>query len=265
MKESLLISWLCSRHLILRSRSYDFRLQTAVRIDVDRRFYTSEDDRRRESQSDKSADANLLEMNITDLIDFSPIYKSIHINLFLNCKEEFSKHYQREKQKQAPVILDISPKMHESFDAFKKYLQRVTGFFIVEDHVMNTTEGLIDQRFYYDLCERATQQLLSVLRRAVVRRIKILFCFCFKLFFLTVRFFTRKTIFTFSNFLWTWLLSMGWSQKLRFVRFETIFRCDFLENLFSRKNDSNLFFRHNILIPMLCWTWKWSSFFFAPR
>ena len=65
--------------------------------------------------------------------------------------------------------------MHESFDAFKKYLQRVTGFFIVEDHVMNTTEGLIDQRFYYELCEHATRQLLAVLRRAVVSRETISF------------------------------------------------------------------------------------------
>ncbi|CAF4385459.1 unnamed protein product, partial [Adineta steineri] len=116
---------------------------------------------------DGTIDSALMNMNITELIDFSPIYKSLHINLFLNCKEEFSKHYQREKTKQAPVIMDVPPRMHESFDAFKKYLQRVTGFFIVEDHVMNTTEGLIDQRFYYELCERATQQLLAVLRRAV--------------------------------------------------------------------------------------------------
>jgi hypothetical protein len=127
------------------------------------------EDRNKEQQPvDGTVDTALINMNITELIDFSSIYKSIHINLFLNCKEEFSKHYQREKQKQAPVIMDVPPKMHESFDAFKKYLQRVTGFFIVEDHVMNTTEGLIDQRFYYELCERATQQLLSVLRRAVV-------------------------------------------------------------------------------------------------
>jgi hypothetical protein len=139
-----------------------------------------EEDRKKDQQqpppADGTVDSALINMNITELIDFSPIYKSLHINLFLNCKEEFSKHYQREKQKQAPVIMDVPPKMHESFDAFKKYLQRVTGFFIVEDHVMNTTEGLIDQRFYYELCEHATQQLLSVLRRAVV---SCLFCFCF--------------------------------------------------------------------------------------
>ena len=137
-------------------------------MDIDRRYYLLADDRNREQQTDGTIDTALINMNITELIDFSSIYKSIHINLFLNCKEEFSKHYQREKQKQAPVIMDVPPKMHESFDAFKKYLQRVTGFFIVEDHVMNTTEGLIDQRFYYELCERATQQLLAVLRRAVV-------------------------------------------------------------------------------------------------
>ena len=129
-----------------------------------------EEDRKKEQLPDGAVDQALIEMNITSLIDFSPIYKSLHINLFLNCKEEFSKHYQREKLKQAPVIMGVPPKMHESFDAFKKYLQRVTGFFIVEDHVMNTTEGLIDQRFYYDLCERATQELLGVLRRAVVRK-----------------------------------------------------------------------------------------------
>lgn len=138
-----------------------------------------EEDRKRDQQkqNDETADLALINMNITKIIEFSPIYKSLHINLFLNCKEEFSKHYQREKQKQAPVIMDVPPKMHESFDAFKKYLQRVTGFFIVEDHVMNTTEGLIDQRFYYELCERATQQLLSVLRRAVVS-ILVLFIEC---------------------------------------------------------------------------------------
>lgn len=141
--------------------------QAAARLEIDRRYYLSEDERKKDVQGDKSIDTNLLDMNITSLIDFSSIYKSIHINLFLNCKEEFSKHYQREKLKQAPVIMDVPPKMHESFDAFKKYLQRVTGFFIVEDHVMNTTEGLIDQRFYYDLCERAIQQLLAVLQRAV--------------------------------------------------------------------------------------------------
>ncbi|CAF3446362.1 unnamed protein product [Rotaria sp. Silwood1] len=158
--------------------------QAAARLDIDRRYYILEEDRRRDQQqqqqqqqqqpqqqqqqqTDGSADLALINMNITETIDFSPIYKSLHINVFLNCKEEFSKHYQREKQKQAPVIMDVPPKMHESFDAFKKYLQRVTGFFIVEDHVMNTTEGLIDQRFYYELSERATQQLLAVLRRAV--------------------------------------------------------------------------------------------------
>ena len=145
--------------------------QAAARLEIDRRYYLSEDERKKDVQGDKSIDTNLLDMNITSLIDFSSIYKSIHINLFLNCKEEFSKHYQREKLKQAPVIMDVPPKMHESFDAFKKYLQRVTGFFIVEDHVMNTTEGLIDQRFYYDLCERAIQQLLAVLQRAVVSRL----------------------------------------------------------------------------------------------
>jgi hypothetical protein len=149
--------------------------QAAARLDIDRRYYMLTEDRNREQQqqlqpNDGALDTTLINMNITELIDFSSIYKSIHINLFLNCKEEFSKHYQREKQKQAPVIMDVPPKMHESFDAFKKYLQRVTGFFIVEDHVMNTTEGLIDQRFYYELCERATQQLLSVLRRAVVSK-----------------------------------------------------------------------------------------------
>ncbi|CAF0914172.1 unnamed protein product [Adineta steineri] len=143
--------------------------QAATRLDIDRRYYTSEEDRKKDQQQpvDGTIDSALINMNITELIDFSPIYKSLHINLFLNCKEEFSKHYQREKTKQAPVIMDVPPRMHESFDAFKKYLQRVTGFFIVEDHVMNTTEGLIDQRFYYELCERATQQLLAVLRRAV--------------------------------------------------------------------------------------------------
>ncbi|CAF1430077.1 unnamed protein product, partial [Rotaria sordida] len=143
--------------------------QAAARLDIDRRYYMLEEDRRKDQQqqADGSTDLTLINMNITEIIDFSPIYKSLHINLFLNCKEEFSKHYQREKQKQAPVIMDVPPKMHESFDAFKKYLQRVTGFFIVEDHVMNTTEGLIDQRFYYELSERATQQLLAVLRRAV--------------------------------------------------------------------------------------------------
>ncbi|CAF1230429.1 unnamed protein product [Didymodactylos carnosus] len=145
--------------------------QASVRLSIDKRYYMLDEDRRREQQQAQQLngtnDSTIIDTNITELIDFSPIYKSLHINLFLNLKDEFSKHYQREKRKQAPVIMDTPPKIHESFDAFKKYLQRVTGFFIVEDHVMNTTDGLIDQRFYYDLCEKATQQLLTVLRLAV--------------------------------------------------------------------------------------------------
>ncbi|CAF0791891.1 unnamed protein product [Didymodactylos carnosus] len=146
--------------------------QASSRLNIDKRYYMLEEDRRKEQQqqqSNETNDSTMTDTNITELIDFSSMYKSLHINLFLNLKDDFSKHYQREKRKQAPVIMDTPPKMHESFDSFKKYLQRVTGFFIIEDHVLNTTDGVIDQRFYYDLCEKAIQQLLAVLRLAVLK------------------------------------------------------------------------------------------------
>ena len=106
-------------------------------------------------------------MNTTEWIDFSPISKSLPTNTFLNCQEEFSKHDQHEEQKQTPMIGDVPTKIHKSFDELKKSLQRVTELFIVEGRLMNTIEGFIDQRLDDDLCERVTQQLLAVLRRAV--------------------------------------------------------------------------------------------------
>ncbi|CAF5188152.1 unnamed protein product, partial [Rotaria sp. Silwood1] len=51
----------------------------AARLDIDRRYYILEEDRRRDQQqqqqqqTDGSADLALINMNITETIDFSPI------------------------------------------------------------------------------------------------------------------------------------------------------------------------------------------------
>lgn len=48
---------------------------------------------------------------------------------------------------------------------YKKYFHNVTGFFVIEDQILSSTEGLVDQRYMEKLFEMAMPRLIKIIRR----------------------------------------------------------------------------------------------------
>uniref|UniRef100_A0A8W7PX25 Exocyst complex component n=1 Tax=Anopheles coluzzii TaxID=1518534 RepID=A0A8W7PX25_ANOCL len=78
------------------------------------------------------------DVSAQDLIDFSPIYRCLHIYTVLNDKEYFEKDYRQQRRDQAKLVLQAPQTMHDNLEAYKTYIYSIVGFFVVEDHVMNT-------------------------------------------------------------------------------------------------------------------------------
>ncbi|WAR22182.1 EXC6B-like protein [Mya arenaria] len=76
------------------------------------------------------------ELSAQDLIDFSPVYRCLHIYTVL----------------------------HESIENYKKYFHDIVGFFVVEDHILSTTQGLVNRAYMDELWETSVSKIVSVLR-----------------------------------------------------------------------------------------------------
>ncbi|KAG5680834.1 hypothetical protein PVAND_010316 [Polypedilum vanderplanki] len=104
------------------------------------------------------------ELSAQEMIDFSPIYRCLHIYTVLDDKEYFAKYYQKQRRDQAKLVLQTPQAMHDNLDAYKKYIYSIVGFFVVEDHVMNTTGHEIVTRSYLeDLWNSSLQKAINVL------------------------------------------------------------------------------------------------------
>lgn len=99
-----------------------------------------------------------------DMIDFSPIYRCLHIYTVLDDKDYFAKYYQQQRRDQSKLVLQAPQAMHDNLEAYKKYIYSIVGFFVVEDHVMNTTGGEIVTRNYLeDLWTSSLGKAINVL------------------------------------------------------------------------------------------------------
>lgn len=57
--------------------------------------------------------------------------------------------------------------MHDSLDSYKKYFHTVTGFFVIEDQILSSTEGLVDERYMDELFSSACPKLIHVIRKVM--------------------------------------------------------------------------------------------------
>ncbi|CAL1545201.1 unnamed protein product [Lymnaea stagnalis] len=104
------------------------------------------------------------ELSAQDLVDFSPVYRCLHIYSLLGDKEKFESYYRSQRWKQARLSLQPPSNMHESLDLFKKYFHDIIGFFVVEDHILHTTQGLVTRSHMDELWEKAVEKLSGTLR-----------------------------------------------------------------------------------------------------
>ncbi|XP_067299613.1 exocyst complex component 6B isoform X3 [Pseudorasbora parva] len=71
-----------------------------------------------------------------DLVDFSPVYRCLHIYTVL----------------------------HETLEGYRRYFNQIVGFFVVEDHILHTTPGLVNRAYVEELWELALSKTIAALR-----------------------------------------------------------------------------------------------------
>ncbi|KAM7364740.1 exocyst complex component Sec15 [Cochliomyia hominivorax] len=90
-------------------------------------------------------------LSAEDLIDFSPIYRCLHIYTVLGQKEYFEKDYRQQRRDQSKLVLQPPPGMHDNLDTYKLYICAVVGFFVVEDHVKNNAGDVVTTAYLEEL------------------------------------------------------------------------------------------------------------------
>ncbi|KAK9891722.1 hypothetical protein WA026_016518 [Henosepilachna vigintioctopunctata] len=104
------------------------------------------------------------DLSAQELIDFSPIYRSMHISEFLRTKSTFKTYYRAERTKQVRLVLQPPTNMHESEESYRFYIHAVLGFFITEDHVLNTGNDLITRDFLDEMWANALSKIITALQ-----------------------------------------------------------------------------------------------------
>jgi hypothetical protein len=149
-------------------------------------FCTGEFDYEAQSESVYSVEEDL---SAQDLVDFSPVYRCLHIHTVLDAKETYENYYRKQRKKQARLALQpptnmvrfvipygggggfpslqniiLSYTQHETIEGYRQYFHGIVGFFVVEDHVMNTASTLVNRSYLDDVWNIAVSKIASSVR-----------------------------------------------------------------------------------------------------
>uniref|UniRef100_A0A663DJK0 Exocyst complex component n=1 Tax=Aquila chrysaetos chrysaetos TaxID=223781 RepID=A0A663DJK0_AQUCH len=105
----------------------------------------SRKDCRKEARTEETTaeQSKIREQEAQDLVDFSPVYRCLHIY---------------------SVLVSNSVLPHETLDGYRKYFNQIVGFFVVEDHILHTTQGLVNRAYIDELWEMALSKTIAALR-----------------------------------------------------------------------------------------------------
>jgi len=123
--------------------------------------FTGEVDYEGQTESEYEAEEDLCAQ---DLVDFSPVYKCLHIHTVLGEREAFEKYYRKQRRQQATLTLQPPSSMGESVEGYKAYFHGIVGFFVCEDHVLATGNGLVTRGYLDDLWAATSARVLSTLQ-----------------------------------------------------------------------------------------------------
>nr|XP_020494058.1 exocyst complex component 6 isoform X3 [Labrus bergylta] len=115
-----------------------------------------------DSGEEEEADEEVL--TAQDLVDFSPVYRCLHIYTVLGDRETFENYYRKQRKKQARLVLQPQANMHETVEGYRRYFNQIVGFFVVEDHILHATQGLVTRAFTDELWNMALSKIIAVLR-----------------------------------------------------------------------------------------------------
>ncbi|KAL5471414.1 hypothetical protein EMCRGX_G029530 [Ephydatia muelleri] len=109
-----------------------------------------------------------------DVVDFSPVYRGLHIHSVLGKKDHFTEDYRTQRKSQVRLAIKPHGSWNGEIDDYKKYFFNIVGFFVVEDTILHTCqslahkgtddEGLVTRSLVHDFWHMAVSELLAVLR-----------------------------------------------------------------------------------------------------
>uniref|UniRef100_A0A671V998 Exocyst complex component n=1 Tax=Sparus aurata TaxID=8175 RepID=A0A671V998_SPAAU len=79
-------------------------------------------------------------------------------------RDVFENYYRKQRRKQARLVLQPHSNMHETLEGYRRYFNQIVGFFVVEDHVLHTTQGLVNRAYVEELWELALSKIIAALR-----------------------------------------------------------------------------------------------------
>merc|ERR1712029_50906 len=104
------------------------------------------------------------DLSAEDWVDFSAVYRCLHIRTVLGERDEFEKYYRKQRRQQATLTLQPPPNMHESVEGYRSFFHGIVGFFVCEDHVLNTGNGLVSRGHLDEVWSMASSRILSTLQ-----------------------------------------------------------------------------------------------------
>ncbi|XP_046981248.1 exocyst complex component 6B isoform X1 [Schistocerca americana] len=123
--------------------------------------FTGEVDYEPPAESSYDAEEDL---SAQDLIDFSPVYRCLHIYTVLGSRDTFETYYRKQRKKQARLVLQPPTNMHETLAGYRAYIHGIVGFFVVEDHVLNTGNGLVNRTYLDEVWNMARSKIINTLK-----------------------------------------------------------------------------------------------------
>ncbi|RWS29237.1 Exocyst complex component 6B-like protein [Leptotrombidium deliense] len=115
-------------------------------------------------ESEIDINTNEEELSATDLVDFSPVYRCLHIFGCLGAREQFEVYYRQQRQQQAKLALQPPINMHENIEGYKNYFCGIVGFFVIEDNILSTAQGLVTKQYLDEVWENSLQSVIASLR-----------------------------------------------------------------------------------------------------
>jgi hypothetical protein len=97
--------------------------------------------------------------------DFHPLYRCLHIYEVMGIRSECETYYKTQRKIQAESDLVLRPfkDMPKISEYYEQFFHKVAGFFLIEDTVLSTTQGLLTKQWVDDLWDVATREIARVL------------------------------------------------------------------------------------------------------
>ncbi|PUZ40721.1 hypothetical protein GQ55_9G446400 [Panicum hallii var. hallii] len=131
--------------------------------------------REAEGHSHAGPDEHLYSLNLENKeeesaldFDVTPVYRAHHMHICLGIGEKFRDYYYKNRLMQLNLDMQIS--ISQPFlESHQPYLSQVAGFFIVEERVLRTADGLLSESQVETTWETAIAKITSILEEQFSR------------------------------------------------------------------------------------------------